>query len=90
MRDKSMCWKCKYHTYIGNLPAKVAALDVELRIARNDVLDKRGTLLGDERYDTIRTVAVIKGIIHELAVTLFLGKLDAVISNELVAVDRER
>lgn len=25
MRDKSMCWKCKYHTYMGNLPANKIA-----------------------------------------------------------------
>ena len=22
MKDKSLCWKCKYHTYLGNLPSE--------------------------------------------------------------------
>jgi len=29
MKDKSMCWKCKYHTYMGNLPAKKLASGYE-------------------------------------------------------------
>lgn len=61
MRDKSRCWKCKYHTYLGNLSSDkyngpfdmLTPLETENIACYYSVIEKSSALKSDGPRKTI-------------------------------------